>query len=180
MRGGFPESLLAASRSVSFAWREAFIRAIVERDVPNLGSRVPPETLFRFLRMLAHQHGQIANFSGLGSSLGVSGHTVRQYLDLMAGLFHIRILPSRQANLGKRLVKAPKVYIRDSGMLHALWGAAEFPDLIAHPSFGRLADQGRYGGRKPRRLARFPRARSRGVRTGRHSYLPVWLRYIFA
>jgi predicted AAA+ superfamily ATPase len=136
LRGGFPESLLAASQGVSFAWREAFIRAIVERDIPNLGSRVPPETLFRFLRMLAHQHGQVANFSGLGSSIGVSGHTVHQYLDLMAGLFHVRILPSRQANLGKRLVKAPKVYIRDSGILHALWETSEFPDLLAHPSFG--------------------------------------------
>ncbi len=120
MRGGFPRSFLAKSDRQSYEWRVDFVRTFLERDIPQLGSQVPAERLGRFWRMCSHDHGQILNASKLGSALGVSGHTVRSYLELLQKTFMVRLLPTCVINIRKRLVKSPKVYIRDSGMLHAL------------------------------------------------------------
>lgn len=135
-RGGFPKSFLAKSNSESNAWREAFIRTFLERDIPQLGIRIPAFTLHRFWTMVAHYHAQIWNGSEIGSSLGVSHTTSRQYLDLLTGSFLLRQLPPWFENVGKRVVKSPKVYIRDSGLLHSLLRIAGFRDLQEHPKLG--------------------------------------------
>lgn len=136
LRGGFPRSWLADSDASSFAWRKAFIRTFLERDVPQLGIRIPASALSRFWTMLAHYHGQVWNGSVLARSLGISDKTVRHYLEILEGTFLIRTLPPWYENLGKRLVKAPKVYIRDSGMLHALLGISDMDTLLSHPAAG--------------------------------------------
>lgn len=136
LRGGFPESLLAISAAASWEWRASFLRTIVERDIPGLVSSIPAAALYRFIRMLSHVHGQVLNLSALGNSLGVSGHTIRTWLDLLAGTFHVRLLEPLQAKTGKRLVKSPKLYLRDSGILHSLIETESFDDLLAHPAFG--------------------------------------------
>ena len=136
LRGGFPRSFLAADEDASFAWRDAFIRTFLERDIPQLGITIPAETLRRFWTMIAHSHGQTWNASGIGRSLGVSDHTSRRYLDVLAGAFMLRILPPWYENLKKRQVKAPKVYLRDSGLLHALLRLPTFHDLLGHPKLG--------------------------------------------
>ena len=136
LRGGFPRSWLADSDASSFAWRKAFIRTFLERDVPQLGIRIPASALSRFWTMLAHYHGQVWNGSVLARSLGISDKTVRHYLKILEGTFLIRTLPPWYENLGKRLVKAPKVYIRDSGMLHALLGISDMDTLLSHPAAG--------------------------------------------
>ena len=136
LRGGFPPSWLADSDSASFAWREAFIATHLERDIPAFGIRVPGATLRRFWQMLAHLHGQLWNASRLAASFGVSAPTVQHYLDILEATFMLRRLPPYQANLGKRLVKSPKVYLRDSGILHALLGIASLDDLAGHPIVG--------------------------------------------
>ncbi len=136
VRGGFPRSYLASSEEDSLAWREDFIRTFLERDMPLFGVRIPPETLRRFWTMLAHYHGQTWNASNLAASLGVTGKTVNHYLDVLCGTFMVfRLLPWRE-NLRKRQVKAPKVYIRDSGILHAFLGIPGKDDLLAHPKLG--------------------------------------------
>ena len=136
LRGGFPESFLARTDELSWKWREDFIRTCLERDLPQLGVRIPATSLRRFWTMIAHSHGQIWNGSQIGASLGLSYHTTRHYLDLLTGALVIRQLPPWFENLGKRLVKAPKIYIRDSGILHSLVDLPGRADLEAHPKLG--------------------------------------------
>lgn len=136
LRGGFPRSMLAAGDASSYTWRESFIRAFLERDLPQLGFNIPTATLRRLWRMLAHHHGQMLNSSSLGGSLGLSHTTVRSYVDLLSQTFMIRLLEPTAANVKKRLVKSPKVYIRDAGILHALLEVADHDDLLGHPVLG--------------------------------------------
>ena len=136
MRGGFPRAFLAPTAAAWTRWMDSFTRTFLERDVPGLGSRVSPAALGRFWRMLAHGHGQVWNASDLARSMAVSVTAVNHYRDLLAGAFMIRVLPPWFENLGKRLVKSPKVYLRDSGVLHHLLGVQEMRDLSAHPRYG--------------------------------------------
>lgn len=136
VRGGFPESFLAATEEASLRWRRDFIRTYLERDIPQLGPRIPAETLRRLWTMLAHNQGGLLNAANLARGLGVSGATVGNYLDLMVDLLLVRRLPPRLANAGKRLVRSPKVYVRDSGLLHALLGIADKESLLGHPVIG--------------------------------------------
>ncbi len=136
MRGGFPDSYLAADDSASFEWRLAFIRTYLERDIPQFGPRIPAETLRRFWTMLAHEQGALFNAVRFAGRLGISGQTVARYLDLMTDLLLVRRLPPWAGNAGKRLVKSPKVYIRDSGLAHALLGISSHHDLVGHPVQG--------------------------------------------
>jgi predicted AAA+ superfamily ATPase len=136
MRGGFPKSFLAEDEPGSVKWREDFIQTFLQRDLPMLGIQVPPATLHRFWTMLAHYHGQIWNGSEIGSSLGVSYHATRRYLDALSGAYVVRQLPPWFENLGKRVVKSPKVYVRDTGLLHALLDIPDFPALQGHPKLG--------------------------------------------
>ena len=135
-RGGFPDSYLARSDAASMRWREAFVRSYLERDIPQLGIRVSAATLRRFWLMLAHNHGQLWNASTLAGSLGVSAPSVRHYLDILESTFMVRVLPPFSANLGKRLIKSPKVYLRDSGLLHALLNLPDHHALLGHPVLG--------------------------------------------
>ena len=136
VRGGFPESFLANSDSASLRWRQQFIATYLERDIPQLGPRIPAETLRRLWTMLAHEQGQLLNASKLAASLAVSGQTVARYLDLLADLMLVRRLRPWAGNEGKRLVRAPKVYVRDSGLAHALLGLTGFDDIVGHPVAG--------------------------------------------
>lgn len=135
-RGGFPRSFLAKSDQSSVRWRANFIRTFLERDIPQLGFNLPAATLGRLWRMLAHNQGQVLNSSNLGRALGVSHTTIRSYLDLLEQTFMLRILRPYQANIQKRLVKSPKIYIRDSGILHALLDIETSADLLGHPVYG--------------------------------------------
>ncbi len=135
-RGGMPDSLLAADDADSFGWRFDFIRTCLERDIPALGPRIPRETLRRFWTMLAHDQGQPFNAAVLARSLGLSGRTVGRYLDLMVDLLLVRRLPSWRKSVRKRLVKAPRAYLRDSGICHALLGIDSFDALLGHPVAG--------------------------------------------
>ena len=136
LRGGFPRAYLARSTAAWVRWMQSFTQTFLERDIPGLGSRVSPEALGRFWRMLAHYHGQTWNASELGRSMDASVTAVNRYRDLLAGAFMIRVLPPWFENLGKRIVKAPKVYLRDSGILHFLLGLEEARELPAHPRYG--------------------------------------------
>lgn len=136
VRGGFPESFLANTGKASLRWRRDFIRTYLERDIPQLGPRIPAETLRRLWTMLAHGQGGLLNMAQLARGLGVSGATVGHYLDLMVDLLLVRRLPPRLANAGKRLVRSPKVYVRDSGILHALLGLSDKEGLLGHPVAG--------------------------------------------
>lgn len=136
LRGGFPRSFLAASDEDSLAWREAFIQTFLARDIPQLGISIPPAAMRRFWTMIAHYHGQIWNASELGRSLGVSDKTVRSYLDILTGTFMVRQLHPWYENIGKRQVKAPKIYLKDSGMLHALLILPDLRTLHSHPRLG--------------------------------------------
>lgn len=136
LRGGFPDSYLATNDRDSLAWREDFIRTYLERDIPAFGLRIPAETLRRFWTMLAHSQGGLLNAAKLAASLGVSGQTVARYLDLLVDLMLVRRLPPWHTNAGKRLVKSPKVYIRDSGLTHALLNIGSQEDLLGHPVAG--------------------------------------------
>lgn len=135
-RGGFPRSYLAETDAGSYLWRQDYITTFLERDIPNLGFSIPPNQLRRFWLMLAHYHGQIFNASEIGTSLGVSHHTVNKYLDILAGTFMVRILSPWFENLKKRQVKSPKIYFRDSGILHALVGISEKEQLDTNPKLG--------------------------------------------
>lgn len=135
-RGGFPASFLAATDSDSFQWREAFTQTYLERDIPALGIRVPAATLRRFWQMLAHAHGQLWNAAKIAASLGVSAPSVRHYLDILEDTFMVRQLRPFYPNLKKRLVKSPKVYLRDSGILHALLRLERMDDVLGHPTAG--------------------------------------------
>jgi len=135
-RGGFPLAYLARSEADSFAWRRQFIQTLLERDLPRLGLTIPAPALHRFWTMLAHHHGGIWKAADLSRSLGVSEPTVRRYLDLLSGLFMVRQLAPWHENLKKRQVKAPKVYLRDSGLLHQLLGIRTEKELLTHPKCG--------------------------------------------
>ncbi|HLB46950.1 MAG TPA: ATP-binding protein, partial [Anaerolineales bacterium] len=136
LRGGFPRALLADDIELSREWREAFIRTYLERDLPQLGIHLPAPTLRRFWTMLAHYHAQTWNGSELARALGVSDKTVSRYLDILEGTFMAFRLTPWHANLGKREVKAPKVYVADTGLLHSLLGIGEHDALLAHPKCG--------------------------------------------
>lgn len=135
-RGGFPNSYLARNDKSSRVWRVNFIRTFLERDIPQLGFNIPSRALHRLWSMLAHLHGQLLNSSKLGEMLGVSHTTIRSYIDLLSQTFMIRLLLPYEANLKKRLVKSPKIYIRDSGILHSLLEINDTESLFGHPVFG--------------------------------------------
>ena len=136
IRGGFPRSYLASNEVDSYNWRQAYISTFLERDILNLGFQIPPQQMRRFWLMLAHYHGQIFNASELGRSLGVSDHTVKRYLDVLVGTFMVRVLSPWFENIGKRQVKSPKIYFRDSGILHALVGIVNQNQLDIYPKLG--------------------------------------------
>lgn len=136
LRGGYPESFLAGSDETSFAWREAFVKTYLEMDIPQLGIRVPSMQLRRFWSMLAHDHGHLWNAAQIAGSLGISAPTVQKYLDILTDTFIVRQLPPLHANVKKRLIKSVKVYIRDTGLLHALLRNRTTEDLYGHPSLG--------------------------------------------
>jgi len=136
VRGGFPDSFLAETEIESFDWRTAFIQTYLERDVPALGPRIPSETLHRFWQMLAHNQGQMLNAAQLAAGLGISGQTVGRYLDIMVDLLLVRRLQPWSSHVGKRLVRSPKIYVRDSGLLHTLLGIRDQEMLLGHPVVG--------------------------------------------
>jgi hypothetical protein len=136
LRGGFPRSALAESEEKSVIWRKNFIQTWLERDIPQLGISIPAATLRRFWTMVAHYHGQIWNAAELARSLGSSESTMRRYLDLLNGTFVVRQLPPWHENIGKRQVKSPKVYVRDSGILHTLMSIETETALMRHPKYG--------------------------------------------
>jgi len=136
LRGGFPRAFLAETLADTQAWRRQFLLALTERDLPQLGITLPPAAMMRFLVMLGHYHGQTWNAAEPARSLGISETTVRRYLDLLAGTYLVRVLPPWHANIGKRQVKAPKLYWRDSGLLHQLLGIAGMDDLLSNPRCG--------------------------------------------
>jgi predicted AAA+ superfamily ATPase len=136
LRGGFPRSYLADSEEDSRAWREGFIRTFLERDIPQLGISIPAVAMRRFWTMLAYLHGQVWNAAELGRSMGLSDKTVRSYLDILTGTFMVRQLQPWHENLGKRQVKAPKIYLRDAGILHTLLSVPDMNSLTGHPRLG--------------------------------------------
>jgi len=136
LRGGFPLSYLSNNDEDSFLWRQSYIGTFLERDIPNLGFQIPPQQMRRFWLMLVHYHGQIFNASELGKSLGISDHMVRKYLDILAGTFMIRVLLPWYENLEKRQIKSPKIYFRDSGILHALLGIRNQAEMDIYPKMG--------------------------------------------
>ncbi len=136
LRGGFPRSYLAVDDEASAGWRESFVRTFLERDLPRLGITVPMLTLRRFWTMTAHYHGQTWNAAEFARSLGADEKTARRYLDILAGAFMMRVLPPWFENLKKRQVKAPKIYVRDAGILHSLHGIVTEDDLAGHPKLG--------------------------------------------
>lgn len=136
LRGGFPRSFLANSEADSLAWREGFIRTFLERDIPQLGIRIPASAMRRFWTMLAHYHGQIWNASELSRAMGLSDKTVRSYLDILSGAFLVRQLQPWFENTSKRQVRSPKIYLRDSGLLHSLLDIPDTQVLFGHPKVG--------------------------------------------
>lgn len=136
LRGGYPDSFLATSDRASLRWRQAFIRTFLEQDLPQLGIRIPAAQMQRFWQMLAHLHGQLWNASQIAASLGLTPPTMRHYLDVLTDTFMVRALRPYHANLGKRLIKSPRIYLRDSGLLHALLGIETAEDLHGHPVIG--------------------------------------------
>ena len=135
-RGGFPSSFLASTDTTSFRWRQDFIRTYLERDIPQFGPRMPAETLRRLWTMLAHNQSELLNASNLARALGVDGKTIARYLDLLVDLLLVRRLAPWHRNEGKRLVKSPKVYVRDSGLVHALLRLGSLDDVLGHPVAG--------------------------------------------
>jgi hypothetical protein len=136
LRGGFPRSYLASNDQTSARWRHNFVRTFLERDIRQFGFQIPPETLMRLWKMCAHSHGHLLNSSKLGESIGVSHTTIRSYIDLLTQTFMLRTFMPFVANLKKRLVKSPKIFIRDTGILHALLDIETHDDLMGHPVFG--------------------------------------------
>lgn len=135
-KGGFPRSALSPSSSSSLKWRQNFIRTYIERDIVQLGFNIPAMTFHRLLLMCAHSHGQCLNLSKIGDSLGLSHTTIRKYIDILVHTYILLSLPPFEANIKKRLLKSPKIYFRDSGILHALLGIDDFNQLLGHPVFG--------------------------------------------
>lgn len=157
LRGGFPDSYLAADDAASWNWRSDFIASYVERDIPLMGPSVSATTMRRLWSMLAHSHAQQVNYSRLGESLGVSNKTIKNYVDTLSDFYMVRQLQPWSGNTGKRLVKAPKLYLRDSGLLHRFLGITDMEGLLGHPAIGasweglvlenslrRLSDQWQY------------------------------------
>lgn len=136
LRGGFPRSFLASSDDKSWLWRQNYILTFLERDIPQLGIQIPSRTLHRFWRMLCHYHGQVLNYAELGRSFGISDMTIRRYIEILEGTFIVRVLLPWHANLKKRLIKKPKIYIRDSGLFHSLMSIETETQLQAHPKLG--------------------------------------------
>lgn len=136
VRGGFPLSWMAANDTLSLSWRDAFITTYLEKDIPALGPRIPATTLRRLWTMLAHNQGELLDQSRLASALAISGQTVGRYIDLLCDLMLVRRLPAWTGNTGKRLVRAPKVYVRDSGIVHALLGLQDLDAVLSHPVAG--------------------------------------------
>ncbi|MCY4343362.1 MAG: ATP-binding protein [Gammaproteobacteria bacterium] len=136
LRGGFPASFTARTDAASYRWRRDFVRTFLERDIAQLGINIPPTTLERFWNMLAHYHAQVWNGSELGRAFGVSHHAVRRYLEALEATFMVRVLKPWSANLGKRQVRSPKIYLRDSGLLHRLLDIADPEQLERHPKIG--------------------------------------------
>ncbi len=136
IRGGFPRCYLAPSFDASIAWRKHYITTFLEQDIPNLGINVPPQMLRRFWMMLAHFHGNVFNAADLGKSLGVTGPTIRRYLDILTGTFMVRQLQPWFVNMKKRQVKSPKIYFKDSGIFHTLMGISDQDTLLSHPRLG--------------------------------------------
>jgi predicted AAA+ superfamily ATPase len=136
IRGGMPRSVLATSEAGSCLWRQQYISTFLERDIPQLGIQIPASTLRRFWTMICHYHGQILNYSELARSFGISDMTVRRYLEILEGTFMIRLLQPWHVNIGKRLVKRPKLYLRDSGLFHSLLSIDSFPQLATHNKLG--------------------------------------------
>lgn len=136
IRGAFPRSFLAPSQAASYQWRLDFISTFLERDIPQLGFNIPARSLGRFWQMLAHYHGQVFNASEIGKSLGVSDHTAQRYLDLLSGTFMVRQLQPWNYNTKKRLLKRPKIYFHDTGILHALFSLSTKKDVLSHPKLG--------------------------------------------
>jgi predicted AAA+ superfamily ATPase len=136
IRGGFPLSWLAKNDSESFRWREAFIATYLERDIPALGPRIPATSLRRLWTMLAHLQGSLLNYSQLSTALAISGQLVHRYVDILCDLMLLRRLTAWHGNVGKRLVKSPKVYVRDSGLVHALLGLTNYESVLSHPVAG--------------------------------------------
>lgn len=137
VRGGLPDSFLAPSDQISIEWRQSYIKTCLERDIPQLDSRIPTETLRRLLTMLAYNQGEILNISRLASNLGIHAQTVMRYLDFLKDLFLLRKLMPWHNNLGKRLIRSPKIYLRDSGILHSLLNIPTLDTLFGHPLIGK-------------------------------------------
>lgn len=136
LRGGFPRSYTAKSDDESLLWRENYITTFLEKDIPQLGIDIPSQSLRRFWKMLSHYHGQVINYSELGRSFGISDTTVKKYIDILESTFMIRIQPPWYVNLGKRLVKSPKIYLKDSGIFHSLMAIENLEQLTAHNKLG--------------------------------------------
>ena len=136
LRGGFPDSYLAQNDDFSKIWRDNFVKTFVERDIPQLGFQIPALQLKRLLMMCAHNQGQVVNYSKLGESLGLTHPTIKRYVDLLEQTFIVRTLQPFEVNVKKRLVKSPKVFVRDSGLLHQLLAISDYNSLLGHPVFG--------------------------------------------
>jgi predicted AAA+ superfamily ATPase len=136
LRGGFPKSYMALNDEISAKWRENYIRTYLERDIPQLGFNIPAKSMERLWKMLAHSHGQILNSSKIASSLGVSSHTVNSYIDILEQTFLVKSLRAFEPNIKKQYIKSPKVYLRDTGLLHTLLNLETFDDMLGHQSFG--------------------------------------------
>jgi len=136
LRGGFPRSFTAKNEAQSRSWRDHYLTAFLERDLPQLGIAIPAPTLRRFLTMLSHYHGQVLNYSELASSFGISDMTARRHVEILESTFMVRLLEPWHVNIGKRLVKRPKIYLSDSGLFHSLLGVWEHAELLAHPKIG--------------------------------------------
>ena len=136
LRGGFPRSFTAKNEAQSRSWRDHYLTAFLERDLPQLGIAIPAPTLRRFLTMLSHYHGQVLNYRELASSFGISDMTARRHVEILESTFMVRLLEPWHINIGKRLVKRPKIYLSDSGLFHSLLGVREHAELLAHPKIG--------------------------------------------
>jgi predicted AAA+ superfamily ATPase len=136
IKGGYPRSVLQMDLEESVSWRQNYIRTFLERDIAQLGFSIPARNLERLWTMLAHQQGQVTNYSSLGKSLGVSHHTIKNYIDILEQTFVLRTLPPFHSNQSRRLIKTPKTYIRDTGLLHSLIGIETINDLLGHPIYG--------------------------------------------
>ena len=136
LRGGFPKSFLSKSETSSLQWREDYIRTFLEQDIPQLGIQIPSYTLRKFWTMLGHYNGQVLNYSEIGRNFGISDGTVKKYIDILAGTFMVELLSPWHANIGKRQVKSPKFYFRDTGLFHSLSFIKDRRDLLSHPRLG--------------------------------------------